>query len=140
MLWTIITLSTGAKAIILLDYLIPYSTHLHKQFWGHLKNYSLNWENFIWRHQIPKGIEKIPKNMNFKILNVKTTIHLYVCVCVFEFYVLPTAKVIWRQDLGLKTHPKVWRSPGSNPRPSTYTYSDIFEYWVLPTTCKQGVN
>ena len=32
-------------------------------------------------------------------------------------YVSPTAKVIRRRDLGLKSHPKDWRSPGSNSRP-----------------------
>ena len=37
-----------------------------------------------------------------------------VVVVVLGFYVPPTAKVIWRRDLGLKSHPKDWRSPGSN--------------------------
>ena len=32
------------------------------------------------------------------------------------FYVSPTAKVIRRRDLGLKSQPKDWRSPGSNSR------------------------
>ena len=36
------------------------------------------------------------------------------------FYVPPTAKVIWRRDLGLKSHPKDWRSPGSNSGPLVY--------------------
>ena len=36
---------------------------------------------------------------------------------VLGFYVLPTAKVIRRRDLDLKSHPKDWRSPGSNSRP-----------------------
>ena len=36
------------------------------------------------------------------------------------FYVPPTAKVIRRRDLGLKSHPKDWRSPGSNSRPLVY--------------------
>ena len=35
-------------------------------------------------------------------------------VAVLGFYVPPTAKVIRRRDLGLKSHPKDWRSPGSN--------------------------
>ena len=34
------------------------------------------------------------------------------CVCVLEFYVSPTTKVIRRWDLGLKTHPKVWEKSG----------------------------
>ena len=38
-------------------------------------------------------------------------------VVVLEFYVLPTVKVIRRPDLGLKSHPKDWRSPGSNSKP-----------------------
>ena len=37
-----------------------------------------------------------------------------VVVVVLGFYVPPTAKVIRRRDLGLKSHPKDWRSPGSN--------------------------
>ena len=41
-------------------------------------------------------------------------------VVVLGFYVPPTAKVIWRQDLGLKSHPKEWRSPGSNSGPLVY--------------------
>ena len=36
------------------------------------------------------------------------------------FYVPPTAKVICRRDLGLKSHPKDWRSPGSNSPPLVY--------------------
>ena len=34
-------------------------------------------------------------------------------VVVLGFYVPLTAKVIRRRDLGLKSHPKDWRSPGS---------------------------
>ena len=41
-------------------------------------------------------------------------------VVVLGFYVPPTAKVIWRRDLGLKSHPKDWRSPGSNSGPLVY--------------------
>ena len=40
-----------------------------------------------------------------------------VVVVVFGFYVPLTAKVIRRRDLGLKSHPKDWRSPGMNSRP-----------------------
>ena len=39
------------------------------------------------------------------------------CCVVLGFYVPPTAKVIRRRDLGLKSHPKDWRSLGSNSRP-----------------------
>ena len=39
-----------------------------------------------------------------------------VVVVVLGFYVPPTAKVIRRRDLGLKSHPKDWRSPGSISR------------------------
>ena len=35
-----------------------------------------------------------------------------VVVVVLGFYVSPAAKVILRRDLGLKSHPKDWRSPG----------------------------
>ena len=37
----------------------------------------------------------------------------------------PTAKVIRRRDLGLKSHPKDWRSPGSNSRPLVYNVSSL---------------
>ena len=43
----------------------------------------------------------------------------------FEFYVPPTSKVIQRRDLCLKTHPKVWRSPGSNSRSLVYEASSL---------------
>ena len=42
---------------------------------------------------------------------------IVVVVVVLGFYVSQTAKVIRRRDLGLKSHPKDWRSPGSNSRP-----------------------
>ena len=41
------------------------------------------------------------------------------------FYVPPTAKVIRRRDLGLKSHPKDWRSPGSNSRLLVYKASSL---------------
>ena len=44
----------------------------------------------------------------------------YCVVVVLGFYVPPTAKVIRRRDLVLKSHPKDWRSPGSNSRPLVY--------------------
>ena len=34
-----------------------------------------------------------------------------VLVVVLGFYIPPTAKVIRRRDLGLKSYPKDWRSP-----------------------------
>ena len=43
-----------------------------------------------------------------------------VIVVVLGFYIPPTAKVIQRRDLSLKSHPKDWRSPGSNSRPLVY--------------------
>ena len=39
-----------------------------------------------------------------------------VVVVVLRLYVSSTAKVIRRRDLGLKSRPKDWRSPGSNSR------------------------
>ena len=55
-------------------------------------------------------------------ISVSVTLHLMyvhiVVVVVLGLYVPPTAKVIWRGDLCLKSHPKDWRSPGSNPRPA----------------------
>ena len=50
----------------------------------------------------------------------------YLCYCnvMLVFYVPPTAKVIRRRDLGLKSHPKDRRSPGSNSRPQVYKASD----------------
>ena len=44
---------------------------------------------------------------------------------VLGFYVSPTAKVIRRLDLGLKSHPKDWRSPGSNSRPLDWKASGL---------------
>ena len=46
-------------------------------------------------------------------LSVYFVIDKKVVVVVLGFYIPPTAKVIRRQDLGLKSHPKDWRSPGS---------------------------
>ena len=44
---------------------------------------------------------------------VKKEGHNYeLVVVVLGFYLSPTAKVIRRLDLGLKSHPKDWRSPG----------------------------
>ena len=33
--------------------------------------------------------------------------------------------VIWRRDIGLKSHPNDWRSLGSNPRPLVYKASSL---------------
>ena len=49
----------------------------------------------------------------------------FVVVVVLGFYVPATAKVIRRRDLGLKYHPKDWRSPGSNSRPMVYKASNL---------------
>ena len=49
----------------------------------------------------------------------------HVVVVVLGFYVPPTAKVIQRQDLGLKSYPKDWRSPGTNSRPLVYKASSL---------------
>ena len=46
-------------------------------------------------------------------------------VVVLRFCVSPTAKVIRRRDLGLKSHPKDWGSPGSNPRTPVYKASSL---------------
>ena len=48
-----------------------------------------------------------------------------VIVVVLGLYVPPTAKVIRRRDLGLKSHPQVWRSPESNSRPLVYKASSL---------------
>ena len=54
------------------------------------------------------------------ILMFRFSFYTFKYVVVLEFYVPPTAKVIRRRDLGLKFHPKDWRSPGSNSRPLVY--------------------
>ena len=46
-------------------------------------------------------------------------------VVVLGFYVPPTDKVIRRRGLGLNTHPKDWRSWGSNSRPLVYKASSF---------------
>ena len=50
---------------------------------------------------------------------------MLVVVVVLGFYVPPTAKVIRRRDLGLKSHPNDWRRPGSNSRPLVYKASSL---------------
>ena len=52
---------------------------------------------------------------------------LKVVVVALGLSVPPTAKVIWRRDFGLKSHPKDWRSPGLNPRPLVYKASVGFK-------------
>ena len=47
------------------------------------------------------------------------------CCVLIGFYVPPTAMVIRRRDLGLKSLPKDWRSPGSNSRPLVYKASSL---------------
>ena len=46
-------------------------------------------------------------------------------IVVLGFNVPPTAKDICRRDLSLKSHPKDWRSPGSNSRPLVYKASTL---------------
>ena len=48
-----------------------------------------------------------------------------VIVVVLECYVPPTANVIRRLDLGLKSHPRDWRSPGSISRRLVYKASIV---------------
>ena len=56
-------------------------------------------------------------------------------VVVLGFYVPPTAKVIRRRDLGLKSHPKDWRSPGSNSGPLVYKAGSLTARpWRLQST------
>ena len=45
------------------------------------------------------------------------------CFVVLRFYVPPSPKVIWRQDLGLESHLKDWRIPGLNWRCLVYKAS-----------------
>ena len=63
-----------------------------------------------------KGADQLRRNLSAFVF--ATWIHIVVVV--LGFYVPPTAKVIRRRDLGLKSHPKDWRSPGSNSRPLVY--------------------
>ena len=59
-----------------------------------------------------------------------------VVVGVLGFYVSPTAKVIRKWDLGLKSHPKDWRSPRSNSRPQGKKASGLTTTlpWLLTKT------
>ena len=51
-----------------------------------------------------------------------------VVVVVLWFYVPPTAKVIRRWDLGLKSHPKDWRGPRSNSGPLVYKAGSLTDW------------
>ena len=75
---------------------------------------------------IVKIVKTFTMKMHFLFLNLcfhfyfrPYTVLQYLCsnCCVLGFYVLPTTKVIWRRGLDLKSHPKDWRSPGSNLPP-----------------------
>ena len=57
---------------------------------------------------------------------------------VFElwFYVLPTATNIQRRDLGLKSHPKVWRSSEATPGPPVYKVGELCHYTMEASTRK----
>ena len=57
---------------------------------------------------------------DFYIFYCKTDCSTKNFIVVLGFYVPPTAKVIRRRDLGLKSHSKDWRSPGSNSGPLVY--------------------
>lgn len=60
---------------------------------------------------------------------------IHVCLFVFQFYVPPTNKFIWRRSVDLKSHPKDWRSWESNLRSLVYMASDHYTM-VDPTyTC-----
>ena len=52
------------------------------------------------------------ENIKYEPIRIHESVSLVVVV--LGFYVPPTAKVILRWDLGLKSLPKDWRSPGSN--------------------------
>ena len=54
-----------------------------------------------------------------------------VVVVVLRFYVPPTAKVIRRRDIGLKSHPKDRRSPGSNLGPLVYKECSLTARYLL---------
>ena len=49
----------------------------------------------------------------------------------FGFYVPPTAKVIRRQDLGLKSHPKDRRGPGSNSGTLVYKADSLTSFLYI---------
>ena len=51
--------------------------------------------------------------MFYVVFTIKSSL-LVIVVVVFGFNVSSTATVIWRRDLGFKSHPKDWRSPVSN--------------------------
>ena len=49
----------------------------------------------------------------------------------FGFYVPPTAKVIRRQDLRLKSHPKDRRGPGSNSGTLVYKADSLTSFLYI---------
>ena len=60
-------------------------------------------------------------------------------VVALGFYVPPTAKVIRRRALGLKSHPKDWRNPGSNSRPLVYKAGGFNHYTTEAVQCRVKV-
>ena len=58
-----------------------------------------------------------------------------VVVVVLRFCVPPTSKVIRRRDLGLKSHPKDWRSPGTYERDSSF-----FIYMIMKPKMFDKIN
>ena len=71
-----------------------------------------------------KEVLNIPDaiSISYRKTNACTSGKVFV---VLGFYVPTTAKVIRRRDLGLKSHPKDWRSPGSNSRHLVYKASSV---------------
>ena len=55
------------------------------------------------------------------------------------FYVPPTAKVIWRRDLDLKSHPKDWSSPDRTHDPwFTMRAASFNESGYIDNACVHG--
>ena len=67
----------------------------------------------------------------YKSISANLYVFLIVVVVVLRFYVPPTAKVIRRRDIGLKSHPKDWRSPGSNSGPLVYKAGSLTARYLL---------
>ena len=74
-----------------------------------------------YKHAATKCMYKCGVRTILKICKKSAQLH----VVVLGFYVPQTAKVIQRQNLGLKSHPKDWRSPGSNTRALVYKASSL---------------
>ena len=80
-------------------------------------------ERLVFPQTVVQGLSLItlPRKLLWSYLKIAyCVLKLYSTVVVLGFNVPPTAKVIRRRDLGLKSHPKDWRSPGLNSRPLVY--------------------